>query len=54
MARKHMIRKEDIPELAICHKCGQPMKVVDVTALAESLGYKAKSTSYTAECCGTS
>ena len=47
-----MVHKEDIPEVAICHVCSQPMKVVDVAALAKSLGYTVKSGSYALECCG--
>ncbi|QDU98089.1 hypothetical protein [Lignipirellula cremea] len=47
-----MIRKEDIPEIAICHICGEPMQTVDVAALARSLGYKVQSGSYSVECCG--
>ena len=47
-----MIRKEDIPEIAICHVCGQPMKIINVSALAKSLGYTVKSGSYALECCG--
>lgn len=47
-----MIRKQDIPEIAICHKCGNPMKVIDVSALAKSLGYTAPSGLYALQCCG--
>jgi hypothetical protein len=47
-----MIRKEDIPEVAICHFCGEPMKVIDVTTLARSLGYEVRTGTYAVECCG--
>jgi hypothetical protein len=47
-----MLRREDIPEIAICHVCGQPMKIIDVSALAKSLGYTVRSGSYALECCG--
>jgi hypothetical protein len=47
-----MIRKDNIPEIAICHQCGEPMRVVDVGALAKSLGYQLPRGSYAVECCG--
>jgi hypothetical protein len=47
-----MIRKEDIPQMAICHVCGEPMKLIDVSALAKSLGYTVESGSYALKCCG--
>lgn len=47
-----MTTKEQLPEIAICHVCKQPMKVVDVSALAESMGYKVTEGSYALECCG--
>jgi len=47
-----MIKKEDIPEIAICHVCGEPMKLVDLSELAESLGYQVASGSYALECHG--
>ncbi len=47
-----MIRKDGIPALAICQKCGEPMRVVDVAAVAKSLGYRVQSGAYALECCG--
>jgi hypothetical protein len=46
-----MIRKEDIPKLAICHICGEPMKLEDISILAKRLGYKVAEGSYVLGCC---
>lgn len=48
-----MIRKEDIPEMAICPRCGQPMKVVDLAPQAARLGVRVPEGSFVIECCGT-
>ena len=47
-----MVRIEDIPECAICSRCGQPMKVVDLTARAAKLGVKTSEGSFVFKCCG--
>ena len=48
-----MVTKEDIPEVAICHKCGGPMQVIDLSAQAQQLGVRVpKENSYVLECCG--
>lgn len=47
-----MVSRDDIPEVAICHVCGEPMKVIDVTELAKSLGYRVTEGSFALECCG--
>ena len=47
-----MVSKDDIPEVAMCHVCGEPMKVIDVSELAKSLGYKVAEGSFALECCG--
>ena len=46
-----MIDTDEIPEFLICHVCGRPMKLVDVSALARSLGSILRSGSYSIECC---
>lgn len=48
-----MIQKTEIPELAICHKCGEPMKVIDLTAKAAKLGVQVPEGSFSIECCGS-
>ena len=47
-----MIQKSDIPELAVCQKCGNPMKVIDVAAKARALGVYRPEGSFVIECCG--
>jgi hypothetical protein len=47
-----MVRLEDIPEFAICSKCGRPYQVVDFSAKAASLGLKAPVDSFVFKCCG--
>lgn len=47
-----MILIKDIPEYAVCHKCGLPMKVVDLESQAARLGVKVPHGSYVIECCG--
>jgi len=47
-----MITKDQIPEEAICHVCGEPMKVIDLTAKAAELGMSVpEENSYVIECC---
>lgn len=48
-----MVRKEDIPDLAICPKCNQPMNVVDLAPQAARLGMRVPEGSFVIECCGT-
>ena len=47
-----MIDVRNIPDYAICHKCGQPMKVVELGPQAARLGVKIPDGSYVIECCG--
>lgn len=46
-----MIQKTEIPELAICHKCGEPMQVIDLAAKAAKLGVHVAEGSFSIECC---
>ncbi|WP_339676851.1 hypothetical protein [uncultured Gimesia sp.] len=46
-----MIQKTDIPDFAICHRCGEPMKVIDLTAKAKKLGFHVVEGSFSIECC---
>jgi hypothetical protein len=48
----NVVRIEDIPECAICSKCGQPMKVVDLGPRAARLGVKVPEGSFVFKCCG--
>lgn len=48
-----MVTREQIPEIAICHKCGEPMKVVNLHENAERLGVKLSRDSFVIECCGS-
>jgi hypothetical protein len=45
--------KKDIPDMAICHKCGEPMQVVDLVSQAEQLGFGLPEGAFVVECCGT-
>ena len=47
-----MVRLEDIPECAICPRCGQPYKVVDLAPQAARLGVKVPEGSFVFRCCG--
>jgi hypothetical protein len=47
-----MIAINDLPDLAICHVCGQPMRVVELGPEAARLGVKVPDGSYVIECCG--
>lgn len=47
-----MVRLEDIPECAICPRCGQPYKVVDLGPRAARLGVKVPEGSFVFRCCG--
>jgi len=42
----------DVPEIAICPKCGTPMKVVFWEPLASRLGMKSREGASSIECCG--
>jgi hypothetical protein len=47
-----MVTKEEIPDEAICHICGQPMKVFDLSAEAERHGMRLpEANSYSIRCC---
>ena len=46
-----MIETKDIPDYAICQKCGQPMRVVELGPQAARLGVKIAEGSYVIECC---
>lgn len=48
----NMVRLEDIPECAICPRCGQPYKVVDLGPRAARLGVKVPEGSFVFRCCG--
>jgi len=48
-----MIQQSDIPDLAICHKCGNPMKAIDLAAKAKRLGFHEPEGSFVIECCGS-
>lgn len=47
-----MFTIDDVPELAICPKCGNPMKVVFLEPLATKLGFKVDEGAFSIECCG--
>lgn len=47
-----MVRLEDIPECAICPRCGQPYRVVDLGPQAARLGVKIPEGSFVFRCCG--
>ena len=47
-----MVHLEDIPECAICPRCGQPYKVVDLAPQAARLGVKVPEGSFVFRCCG--
>ena len=47
-----MVEIKDIPDYTICHKCGRPMKVVELGPQAAKLGVKIAPGSYVIECCG--
>lgn len=47
-----MIRKSEIPEIAICDKCDEPMKVIELSEKAAKLGVQVTKGSYSIECCG--
>lgn len=42
---------EDIPDIAICHRCGNPMKVIYLEPLAIELGMKVRRGAFVIECC---
>lgn len=46
-----MIHLSDIPECAICPKCSQPMKVIDLFAKAAKLGFRVNRGDYVIKCC---
>jgi hypothetical protein len=48
----NMVRLEDIPECAICPRCGQPYKVIDLGQQAARLGVKVPEGSFVFRCCG--
>jgi hypothetical protein len=48
----NMTRLEDIPEFAICPKCGQPLKVIDLALQAARLGLRLPEGSFVFRCCG--
>ena len=43
---------DEIPPQAICHKCGKPMRVIDLSAQAARLGVQVPADSFVIECCG--
>lgn len=47
-----MIQRTDIPDMAICPACGQPMKVIDLAKKAADLGIHVPEGGFTIECCG--
>ncbi len=47
-----MVQKDDIPEAAICPKCGNPMQAVDLHLKAAKLGAHLPEGSYAIGCCG--
>jgi hypothetical protein len=49
----NVVRIEDIPECAICPRCGQPYKVIDLAAKAARLGGKVPEGSFVFRCCGS-
>jgi hypothetical protein len=48
----NVVRLEDIPECAICPRCGQPYKVIDLGPQGASLGIKVPEGSSVFRCCG--
>jgi hypothetical protein len=47
-----MTAREQLPDDAICHVCGSPMKVIDLAPLAKELGvHVPREHSYSIECC---
>ncbi len=48
-----MFARDQIPDMAICHKCGNPMRVVDLNAQARRLGVQVPDESFVIECCGS-
>lgn len=47
-----MTEKKDIPDCAICPKCEEPMKVIDLYAKAAEIGFRVDPGSYVIKCCG--
>ena len=46
-----MVTKGEIPDMAICHKCGNPMRVVDLNAKARRLAVQVPDESFLIKCC---
>jgi len=43
---------ETMPKDAVCHVCGKPIQIIDVSAMAASMGLSVPEGSVSIECCG--